>query len=267
MESAKAIAEDAIVPAALQHSDLDLPNPDNLAMVGNFIRQKDKPLHPATIQFELQHNALPKHFFIGEINVGDKRHILFASKEQLRDLQNMRRWYVNGTFHVAELPFSQLFTIHGFVTKDGNSKQIPLLYVLMSGRELSDYDAVLEKLKSLFDHDYKPCIEEVVLDFETASDRAFEYVFPDTKIFGCNFHWAQRVYRTLKRLGFSVAYRTDPKIKKVVREVLALPFAPYQEIPGGFKKLKDRSIQLANDLLALNEERTDDNFPPLPITD
>lgn len=266
-ESAKAIAEEALVPAAMQHPDLDLPHPDNLAKAGNYIRQKDRPLHPTTLQFELQHHALPKDFFVGDITVGDRRHILFASKEQLRDLQNMRRWYVDGTFHVAKLPFSQLFTIHGFVTKNGKSKQIPLLYVLMSGRELSDYVAVLEKLKSLFDPEYEPCLEEVVLDFETATKRAFEDVFPDTKIFGCNFHWTQSVYRNLKRLGFSVAYRTDSKIKELVRETLALPFVPYQEIQGCLKKLKDRSVQLVDDLIALNEERTDDNLPPLPITD
>ena len=45
-ESAKAIAEDALIPAALQHPDLDLPHPDNLAKAGNYIRQKDRPRHP-----------------------------------------------------------------------------------------------------------------------------------------------------------------------------------------------------------------------------
>lgn len=137
----------------------------------------------------------------------------------------------------------------------------------MSGRELTDYVAVLEKLKSLFDPDYEPCLEEVVLDFETATKRAFEDVFPDVKIFGCNFHWTQTVYRNLKRLRFSVAYRTDSKIKELVGEVLALPFAPYQEIPGCLKKLKNRSIKLVADLIELSEERTDINLPPLPITD
>lgn len=85
----------------MQHPDLDLPHTDNLAKAGNYIRQKDRPLHPTTLQFELQQNALPKDFFVGDITVGDRQHILFASKEQLRDLQNMRRWYVDGTFHVA----------------------------------------------------------------------------------------------------------------------------------------------------------------------
>jgi hypothetical protein len=96
--------------------------------------------------------------------------MFYASKEQLEDLQKMHRWYVDRTFHIAKLPFSQVFTIHGFVTKDGKSKQIPLL--LMSGRELNDYVAVLEKLKSIFDPDYVPCLKEVVLDFATVK-RAF----------------------------------------------------------------------------------------------
>ena len=86
------------------------------------------------------------------------------------------------------------------------------------------------------------------------------------KIFGCNFHWT-RVYRNLKRLEFSVAYRKDSKVKELVRELLALPFAPYQEIPGLFKRLRDQSVQLVADLNELNEKRADDNLPPLCITD
>ena len=74
------------------------------------------------------------------------------------------------------------------------------------------------------------------------------------KIFGCNFHWT-RVYRNLKRLEFSVAYRKDSKVKELVRELLALPFAPYQEIPGLFKRLRDQSVQLVADLNELNEKR------------
>ena len=87
------------------------------------------------------------------------------------------------------------------------------------------------------------------------------------KIFGCNFHWTQRVYRNLKRLEFSVAYRKDSKVKELVRELLALPFALYKEIPGLFKRLRDQSVQLVADLNELNEKRADDNLPPLCITD
>lgn len=92
---------------------------------------------------------LAKGFYRGEVVVGGKRHLLFATDDQIKDLQSMRRWYVDGTYHVAQLPFSQLYSIHGFITKDRKSKQIPLLYIMMSGKELSDYGAI-KKIKFFF---------------------------------------------------------------------------------------------------------------------
>lgn len=106
---------------------------------------------PCTQQifFKLKPEHLPKVFYRGEAAVGGKRHLLFATHDQIKDLQSMKRWYVDGTFHVAHLPFSQPYSIHGFIKKDFKSKQIPLLYIMMSGKELNDYDAV-KKNKNFF---------------------------------------------------------------------------------------------------------------------
>lgn len=90
--------------------------------------------------------------------------MLFATDDQIKDLQSMRRWYVDGTYHVAQLPFSQLYSIHGFITKDRKSKQIPLLYIMMSGKELSDYGAI-KKIKFFFTQIAPIALKEVVLDF------------------------------------------------------------------------------------------------------
>jgi hypothetical protein len=266
-ESAKTLAEDALVPVALDNPNSELPDPNNLARAGNRARAKVRPLHPTDLFFEIQHDALPKDFFVGDIRVGNKRHLMFATREQLKDLQRMRRWYVDGTFHVAKRPFSQLFSIHGFVTKNGISKQIPLLYVLMSGREQADYVAVLQYLKSLFDPNVEPALEEVVMDFETAVKRAFEDVFPQAKAFGCAFHWTKCVYGMLKTLGLSIAYRSDEKVKEIVRELLSLPFIPFQEIRACFNVLKARADKLKSHMEELNEKRLEENLEPLSVTD
>lgn len=141
-ESANALAEDLIVPVVKENPSAIIPPIQNLARAANRKREHERPLHPTDLFFELKPEHLPKDFYRGEVVVGGKRHLLFATDDQIKDLQKMRRWYVDGTFHVAQLPFSQLYSIHGFITKDGKSKQIPLLYIILSGKELSDYDAV-----------------------------------------------------------------------------------------------------------------------------
>jgi hypothetical protein len=46
-------------------------------------------------------------------------------------------------------PFTQLFLIHAFIKDDeGNAKQVPLVYLLMSGKRRKDYVAVLSKVKT-----------------------------------------------------------------------------------------------------------------------
>jgi hypothetical protein len=39
----------------------------------------------------------------------------------------MRRWYIEETFHVAQLPFLQWYSIQCFITNYGKSKPIPLI--------------------------------------------------------------------------------------------------------------------------------------------
>ena len=78
--------------------------------------------------------------------VAERRHLIFATDEQLVLLSRARQWFVDGTFYVVNPPFTQLFTVHAFVKKDGEIKQVPLVYVLMSGKKRRDYKKV--RLKS-----------------------------------------------------------------------------------------------------------------------
>ena len=50
--------------------------------------------------------------------------------------------YIDGTFKVVKKPFYQLLTINAFVTCDGAKKQLPFVFVLMSGKSQDDYVAV-----------------------------------------------------------------------------------------------------------------------------
>lgn len=83
---------------------------------------------------------------VEDITVDGARHIIFATDRQLEILQQSKRWYVDGTFKVLRHrdTFEQLFSVHAFIKKDGETKQVPLTYVFMSRRRKKDYKKVLK---------------------------------------------------------------------------------------------------------------------------
>ena len=73
----------------------------------------------------------------------------------------VHRWNIQG----CEAPFVQLLSIHAFLRQGDVKKQVPLTFVLMSGRNKSDYKAVFVAVKGILGSSR---LEEAVLDFEAA---------------------------------------------------------------------------------------------------
>ena len=102
-------------------------------------------------------------------------------------------WYLDGTFKAVSHPFIQLFGVHSFLRCSDNIKQVPLANVLMSRRRKEDYTAVFKELVRCMGDDIS--LEECVLDFKQAAWISLRDVFPEIQIHGCQFHYAQAIFR------------------------------------------------------------------------
>ena len=118
---------------------------------------------------------------------------MFATNQQLDVLSRAKTWYVDGTFKLCRSPFTQLLTVNAFIRSGECTKQVPLLFVIMSGRKKKDYRAVFRALLDILP--VPPAVRQITVDFERAIWSVLRQVFTNVKIQGCVFHWSQALWR------------------------------------------------------------------------
>ena len=92
------------------------------------------PEDPKDLDFKMKEDCILQGFFQAEVYVKKRRHLIFATDEHLTILAKAKSWYLDGTFKLVHRPFQQLVTINAFVRYGDHAKQVPLVFVLMSGR-------------------------------------------------------------------------------------------------------------------------------------
>ena len=143
-----------------------LTKPDYIARAANRLRQRLRPIDPTDLDFELDDNHIPDGFFLSDVKKHGRRHLMFATDQQQQYLARAKTWYVDGTFKLCRHPFNQLLTVNAFVKQDDHAKQMPLLFVVMSGRKKKDYKKVFKKLLQVLPTD--PAVSRITIDFEKA---------------------------------------------------------------------------------------------------
>lgn len=227
--SAADIVDEVLLDKVDPHVPLSsLPAPENLARQGNRKRRAARPAEPLDLTFEISNEHIPENFLQHDITISDRHHLLFSTHEQLSLLSKAKHWYADATFKIVRRPFTQLFSIHAFVQCDNNLKQVPLLFVLMSGKRRKDYKKVFSKTKELLGDELS--VQEITIDFEESVWRAIPDVLPNVYIRGCSFHWGQAVWRKIQEVGLQVSYTNDAGIHRYLRKVLSLPYVPAEHI-------------------------------------
>ncbi|KAK3909666.1 FLYWCH-type zinc finger-containing protein 1 [Frankliniella fusca] len=166
------------------------------------------------------------------------RVMVFATRTNLRRLGRSDTWFLDGTFSVVALLFTQLFTIHGLV-KD---HAFPFVYALLTGKKETMYFKVLNVIRDKCRqfHINLPDPKTIISDFELGIINAAKAVYPDSVMRLCFFHLGQSMYRRVQEEGLQVVYNdpTDRSIKTAVHQILSLAFVPPADVPAVYDELK-----------------------------
>jgi hypothetical protein len=231
-----------------------LPKPDRFVRVANRLRQKLRTQEVASalgntnMEFNNVETPAPARdaFVRSDIHVDGKQHLIFASDKMLQVLCKSKTWYMNGVFKSVEEPFIQLLTVRAVVLNGEATKQVPLLFVLMSGKRRRDYKRVLKAIKRLSNGRK---VEKIMIDFDSALCTAIPLVFSEVRISGCPLDFSYCIWRRMQELGLSEAYKNDNAIHNICTQLMAIPCLPVIHITAVFEKLAIKATPVLDELM------------------
>jgi hypothetical protein len=180
-------------------------------------------------------------FLVKDHMVGQERILIFTTEDNIKHLSQAIYWIMDGTFKTVPKIFYQLYSIHAPVGTENNSRILPLVYVLMTGKSEELYQLLFQDLIEFAEENYIQLTPSyIITDFEKAAINASHEEFPGVINKGCFFHLGQNGWRKIQECGLAVQYGNDEHFSLMLRHLFALAFLPAQEIPTVFNILKPR---------------------------
>jgi hypothetical protein len=237
-----------------------LPSRNALRQTINRMRSSELPVEPDSLDDLIIPEDLTKtldgtDFLIKDSVIDQDRVLLFTTITNVRHLEQSSFWIMDGTFKTVPTIFRQLYTIHGRVGGNENSRIIPLVYALMSRKSERCYRRLFQDLIDFSgEHNIHLQPQFILTDFEQAAINAACAEFQGVQNKGCLFHLSQSVYRKVQASGLSVRYGTDENFSLLIRHIPALAFLPSDDIPAAFDQLKDYIPEEANEVVQWFED-------------
>ena len=123
-----------------------LPKVDHIVRAVNRLRQKMRSEDVKDLNFSLKEDVIPPGFYQAEVKVKKRRHLIFATEQQLSQLAATKTWYIDRNDKIVKDPFYQLVSISAFVMSAESAKQVPLAFVLMSSFGSLIFESILSSI-------------------------------------------------------------------------------------------------------------------------
>ncbi|CAF4930321.1 unnamed protein product [Rotaria socialis] len=126
----------------------------------------------------------------------------------------------------------------------------PLVYGLLIGKSAEDYNLFFEKVSK--QDNFQP--ESIMTDFETGTIKSVKDMLPNILHRGCLFHFSQAVCRQVQSKGLTTKYNEDEVFRLNVKQLIALAFAPLDQIITSFDLICDQFDDDVDDLVEYFEK-------------
>ncbi|KAL3072446.1 hypothetical protein niasHS_017420 [Heterodera schachtii] len=164
--------------------------------------------------------------------------MVFSHSKLLDVLRRNRRWSLDGTFRSAPTQWTQAFIVGAYVDK----RMVVCAQALLPGKNSRFYREALSAIGNAV-------ASAPARNFEKSMMRAAREVFPEALQSGCNFHWAQCLFRKAKSLGiFNLFNGNDEEaeeerknVHRTFRKVLTLALLPPMHVRRAFALTTERA--------------------------
>jgi len=103
-------------------------------------------LESLTIPEDWKKTLSGSDFLVRDSIVSDERVLMFTTSINVNYLAQSPFWICDGTFKTVPTVFRQLYTIHGRIGGDENSRIMLLVYTLMSSKSEDCYKTLFQDL-------------------------------------------------------------------------------------------------------------------------
>ncbi|CAF4475878.1 unnamed protein product [Didymodactylos carnosus] len=167
-----------------------------------------------------------KHEFLFCNSPTPHKVIAFGSESAIKLLSENHHWNADGTFRTSPALFSQAYYIH--VWDEYSMK--PIVYACCEDKSQSGYTCLL---RSLVGYAAQKNIvlspSSILIDFEKAAINAINDVFPQTLVKGCHFHYAQNVWKKVKKYGLVKLVKQENS-RRQIANIISLPLVLKDQI-------------------------------------
>jgi hypothetical protein len=149
---------------------------------------------------------------------------------------------MDGTFKSSSTSFYQVYIIHGSL----QGQSFPLLYCSMNDKTERLYKKTFSIIKNYFEN--RNCFfnpTKIQIDFEVAAFNAVEFVWPNTFIVGCYFHFGQSIWRRIQNTGLCRKFNEDQTFSTFVELCSSLLLVQIEDVFSAWNYNK-RTYSLQN---------------------
>ncbi|KHJ48013.1 FLYWCH zinc finger domain protein [Trichuris suis] len=177
----------------------------------------------------------------------DKRVLIFGTDENLRYLSSSTTLVCDSMLATTSRQFAELFILFGVVF----GCPVPLVYALTKTKREDAYKHIYERVVEFArEKNLKIRPSLCMMDFQLANVNAIREVFPNARIRGCLFSFAQLLWQRMSFLRLTSRYKwLDSNTRKCGSMLFALPFVPLEDVSETFEYIAEIAEEALDDLI------------------